>query len=110
MTTSSEFPEKPRSKSRDRISSFMLKKSSTSLESTTPWSKVEEKQKLNLFEKKINMDHVHKLVTQSNKMLGWARVCNMQQHWPVPQDRKVFSSDCFLLPLTAMCLQRADAN
>lgn len=41
MTTSSEFPEKPRSKSRDRISSFMLKKSSTSLESTTPWSKAQ---------------------------------------------------------------------
>jgi len=43
MTTSSEFPENPRSKSRDRISSFMLKKSSTSLDSATPWSREEVK-------------------------------------------------------------------
>lgn len=42
MTTSSEFPEKPRSKSLDRISSFMLKKSSTNLDSTTPWDKDKE--------------------------------------------------------------------
>lgn len=110
MTTSSEFPEKPRSKSRDRISSFMLKKSSTSLESATPWSKVEEKHKLNLFEKNKHGSCPQIGDSVQQKGLGWARVCDMQQHWPVPQDKKVFSSDCFLLPLTAMCLQMADAN
>lgn len=78
MTTSSEFPEKPRSKSRERISSFMLKKSSTSFDSTTPWSKEETKHKLKNFEKR-NVDHVQNLVThkfintkiQDNKILKW---------------------------------------
>lgn len=70
MTTSSEFPEKPRSKSRDRISSFMLKKSSTSLESTTPWSKVEGKHKVSLFGK---ISH-----GSSNRRLDGVRVSVMQ--------------------------------
>ena len=37
MTTSSEFPEKPKSKSRARTSSFITKKSSTNVERSIPY-------------------------------------------------------------------------